>query len=388
MTPPEPDPPADTPIAERPSVPKLGNVQALRAIAVMMVFAVHVGNPFGFEPRYLGGASLLGWVNLPGQAGVDLFFVISGLIMTVTTWNAASGLPAARKFMSRRVRRIYPIYWVVSLLVLAIYLVSPTLVNSHSTHTPELLQSFTLLPQPGLPLLAVGWTLTYEMYFYLIFAVALLVGRRWLLPILGVWGVITFTLSMLVDASTTSSPWLHILSNPLSFEFVLGVGVGYLVMSRPPIAPGRLLAAGVVAFVAAAALAGELFSVEIDAWYRTLTLGPAAALIVLGAIGLEKRRTFVAPQRLQFVGDASYSIYLWHTLLLVAAGKVISFVLPSVGGAMHVVLLIAVPIAVLAATLVLYQLVEKPLIALMQRRPWARAQRARARRAGSAAATG
>src|SRR5205085_2090815 len=141
----------------------------------------------------------------------------------------------------------------------------------------------------------------------------------------------------------------------------LGVGVGYLVMSRPPIAPGRILAAGVVGFVAAAALAGELYPVEIDAWYRTLTLGPAAALIVLGAIGLEKRRRFVAPQRLQYVGDASYSIYLWHTLLLVAAGKAIAFVLPSVGGAVHVVLLIAVPLAVLAATLVLYERVEKPL---------------------------
>jgi exopolysaccharide production protein ExoZ len=100
-------------------------------------------------------------------------------------------------------------------------------------------------------------------------------------------------------------------------------------------------------------------------------------MIVLGAIGLEKRRRYVAPQRLQFVGDASYSIYLWHTLLLVAAGKVIAFALPSVSGPVHVVLLIAVPLAVLAATLVLYQLVEKRLIALMQRRPWARA-RARA----------
>jgi exopolysaccharide production protein ExoZ len=214
------------------------------------------------------------------------------------------------------------------------------------------------------------------MYFYLIFALALLVGRRWLLPILGVWGVVTFTLALLFQG-TTSSPWLHIAANPLSFEFVLGVGVGYLVMSRPPIAPGRLLAGGAALFIAAAALAGELYSVEIDAWYRAVTLGPAAAMIVLGAIGLEKRRRYVAPQRLQFVGDASYSIYLWHTLLLVAAGKVIAFALPSVSGPVHVVLLIAVPLAVLAATLVLYQLVEKRLIALMQRRPWARA-RARA----------
>ncbi len=364
----------DESIPERPSRPKLGNVQALRAIAVFMVFAVHIGNPFGFEPRYLGGSALLGWVTLPGQAGVDLFFVISGLIMTVTTWHSASGRPAARKFMARRVKRIYPIYWVVSLLVLAVWLVSPSIVNSHSTHAPEVLQSFTLLPQPGLPLLAVGWTLTYEMYFYLIFALALWVGRKWLPAILGVWGVATFVLALLF--SGTDVPLLHIMSNPLSFEFVLGVGVGYLVMTRPPVAPGMTLLLGAILFVAAAAIAGQLYPVEIDPWYRAITIGPPAAMIVLGAIGLEKRRRYVAPKRLQFIGDASYSIYLWHTLLLVAAGRAIAFVLPDTSGPLHVVLLIGVPVAVLAATLVLYRLIEVPLIGLFQRRPWARARRA------------
>ena len=74
----------------------------------------------------------------------------------------------------RRLKRIYPIYWVVSLLVLAVFLVRPEFVNSHSAHPPDVLASFLLLPQAGLPLLAVGWTLTYEMYFYILFGLALL----------------------------------------------------------------------------------------------------------------------------------------------------------------------------------------------------------------------
>lgn len=357
----------------RASAPKLGNVQALRAIAVLMVFAVHVGNPYGFEARYLGG-DWLAWTNLPGQAGVDLFFVISGLIMTVTTWNTAPGAPSARTFMARRAKRIFPIYWIVTLLVLAVYLVSPALVNSHSSHAPEILQSFTLLPQPGLPLLAVGWTLTYEMAFYLIFALALWLGRRWLPVILALWGAITITLAIAIPHTT--SPLGQLASNPLSLEFLLGVAVGYLVMSRPPSASLATLVVGAILFVASAALAAKLYPVHVGNWYRAMTIGPAAALVVLGAVGLEQRQRHIAPKPLQYVGDASYSIYLWHTLLLVAAGKVISYVLPTVDTPLHAILLVATPIAILAGTLVLYRRVEQPINALMRQRPWARARRA------------
>jgi peptidoglycan/LPS O-acetylase OafA/YrhL len=340
-------------------------VQALRAIAVLMVVAVHIGNPYGFEPRYLVGDRLLGWVNVPGRAGVDLFLVISGLIMTITTWNVDRGVESSKRFLVRRFRRIYPIYWVVSILVLGVFLVRPDLVNEHSPHSPEVLQSFLLLPQPGLPLLAVGWTLTLEMYFYLVFAAALLAGRRWLPWILGGWGAVSLALALTLQGTTV--PVLQLLANPLSLEFVLGVAVGNLVMRRPPVAPAALLGGGIVLMAVGVVIAPSIDSTNLDSWYRLIVIGPAAALIVLGAIGLERQRRLIAPRLMQYLGDASYSIYLWHTLLLVAAGRALAWLLPG-NGPWHAVLLIAVPLGVLAATVVLYELIERPLLRLLAQR--------------------
>lgn len=345
--------------------PVLQNVQALRAIAVLLVVAVHVSNPYGFEAKYLAGDRLVGWGALAGQTGVDLFFVISGLIMTVTTWRLEGGRVAARRFLERRVKRIYPIYWVVTLLVLAVFLTRPELINSHSSHSPQVLQSFVLAPQAGLPLLAVGWTLTFEMYFYLLFALALLAGRARLPWILGGWGAITLVLAVAFHGSTV--PTLHLLSSPLLFEFVYGVAIGYLVMTRPPWAPVALLAAGVALLAVAVGFAYTIDDVTLHDWYRALAIGPPAALIVLGAIGIERQRRLIASRRLAYVGDASYSIYLWHTVLLVAAGRVVAQLLPT-GGGWHLALLVAIPLAVLVACVVLYELIERPLTALVGRR--------------------
>ena len=115
----------------------------------------------------------------------------------------------------------------------------------------------------------------------------------------------------------------------------------------------------------------------LDAWFRTVAIGPPAALVVLGAIGLERRKQFLAPRVLQYLGDASYSIYLWHTLILVAAGRALAMVLPDADG-LHLVLLVVVPLAVLGACVVLYELVERPLLRAVNRRRAPRPERAAA----------
>jgi exopolysaccharide production protein ExoZ len=364
--------PEDAP-AKPQHTPKLANVQGLRAIAVLMVVAVHVGNRFGWEPRYLGGDSLLRWVTLPGQVGVDLFFVISGLIMTITTFHHAHGVDASRRFMLRRVKRIYPIYWVVTSLVLVVYLSHPDLVNSHSAYPPQVFESYTLLPQAGLPLLAVGWTLTFEMYFYLVFAGALLVDRKRLPWLLGGWGVLTIALAILFKDS--NSPALQLLTSPLLLEFVFGVGVGYLVMTRPPIAPVGLLTTGAAVIVIAVLYAEHIDPTALHPWYRVLIVGPPSAMIVLGAIGLERNRRYVAHPNLQYIGDASYSIYLWHTLVLVAAGRILQMVLPD-PTALHVLLLVAIPVAAVIGCIVLYEIIERPLLTALGQRMTPRPRKA------------
>lgn len=348
-----------------PSTPKLGNIQALRAIAVLMVLTAHVGGPNGFEHRYLDGDQLLGWFYLPAQTAVDVFFIITGLILTITTWNSDRGPRTARQFLVRRGKRIYPPYWVPTLLVMAVFLVRPDFVNASSDYPPQLLQSFLLLPQPGLPLVAVGWTLVFDVYFYLVFAAALL-ARRSLVPwILGAWGVVTLGMALAFGAS--SEPTLRVIANPMCLEFLLGVAIGYVVMSRPPIRPALVLGSGAILLVVGVVFATGIDPIWLNPWYRAVAIGPPAALIVLGVIGLERQHRLVAPRILQYLGDASYSIYLWHVLVLVAAGRLIAWFLPNTAG-LHVVLLIAVPIAAVVAPIFMYQLIERPMNNVLSRR--------------------
>ena len=116
----------------------LRNVQALRALAALAVVGFHMGVTRGFEDRYLSGAPLVRAFANFGGFGVDLFFVISGFIMTVTAWNQFARPGAAKRFALRRAARIYPALWLVSIPLLVTYYLWPAAfsaarVNGHVT---------------------------------------------------------------------------------------------------------------------------------------------------------------------------------------------------------------------------------------------------------------
>ena len=100
----------------------LGNIQALRAVAALMVVVVHA---YAVESTYLPGRPWTTPFHVLGTYGVDLFFVISGTVMVASTagWFGKPGSPL--RFLTRRATRIYPPYWIVSALVLVAFLVVP-----------------------------------------------------------------------------------------------------------------------------------------------------------------------------------------------------------------------------------------------------------------------
>ena len=138
---------------------ELRTIQAARAIAANLVVFSHL---FFVEAKYTA-SSILPAFTLYGIAGVDLFFVVSGFIMVAVAGRDRGPI----EFLWRRATRIYPTYWLVSLTVRATSLIAPTFVNSSITTPISLWRSFLLIPDRTFPLLAVGWTLVYEMYFYL-----------------------------------------------------------------------------------------------------------------------------------------------------------------------------------------------------------------------------
>lgn len=342
---------------------RLKNLQALRAVAALSVVIAHMANPEGFEQRWLAGNySWLSPFDPAGNVGVDLFFVISGLIMVVTTSRTSSGTASAADFGYRRLVRIFPAYWVATLPVLALFLVAPGMVNSSQEHPPQILESLLLLPQPGLPLLLVGWTLTFELYFYLVFALSLLAPKPFRPVILLAWGVATVVCCLAFPE--TGNPWLALVSSPIALEFLFGAAVGCLVVRRLFIAPWVVAGAGVAAVVAALVLGGHLFP---GTWYRVVPVGVLLAAVVYGLIGLEARDRLVAPRWLQTLGDASYSIYLYHVLFLGVLGRFVLARLPE-GPVVHALALVFSLAVVIAGSLVAYRLIEKPLITLFRRR--------------------
>ena len=332
---------------------KIINIQALRGIAVLLVVAYHLTK---IEAKYGHGERLLPTLTTIGMSGVDLFFVISGFVMVTVTrdWYQKDG--AFARFLYHRITRIYPTYWFYSLIILAIYLIKPEIVNSSQTGNVNIISSFLLLPQNSLPLLMVGWTLIHEMYFYLVFAFLLLFSERLTLPLLLLWG-------LMVVVIPNGNAALNLISHPLTLEFIAGALIALLIQ-RQIIGGGWIaitaLPVWLLSYTIYVTQGGVL---EPDGWHRVLLFGIPAAFAVYGVVAMEMNSGWQFPDWLTVIGDASYSIYLSHILVLSALGRIWLVVwLPGLfdnGIAMLTMLMV-----VLLAGIISFRYIERPLMRL------------------------
>ena len=203
---------------------RLQSLQVLRAIAALMVVVSHL---YGFDQRFFGGPVLPEVVQL-GLAGVDLFFVLSGFVMVYITRYGYVQTGFVSAFLLSRVSRIYPLWWLALGASSVIYWVRPeTLAGIGSP--PNLLADFLLWPHERLPLLTIGWTLIHEMYFYLAFALLLLLPARLFFIGLTAWLTLVVFANLTISALglVVSAPLL-LVTHPLTIEFGFGVVVGCL----------------------------------------------------------------------------------------------------------------------------------------------------------------
>jgi len=310
------------------------SIQYLRGLAALAVVGYHA-------LQWTGGGFEV------GRAGVDVFFVISGLIMwTVTAGREVS--PGA--FLWRRITRVAPAYWLASLTVAAAAVLWPAFLPQVRPGWGHLGLSLAFIPHldpAGLPfpMLPPGWTLTYEAGFYLIFAAALLAPERWRLAVLALGlGAVSGAGFIWRDAYPLGA-------NPLMLEFLAGVCLGWLAQRR--LLPGRgvgwlMLGAGVAAF------AGMEAAGWVNELWRPLVWGLPALLIVAGAVTLETAGAIPRSRAMQSLGDASYSIYLWH----LPAAALVAHALGTVHSWPFVLAALA---ASIAAGLAGRALIEKPL---------------------------
>lgn len=290
------------------------SLQAARGIAASMVVACHL---LPIQEKYVA------WHMIPsvfwfGQAGVDVFFVVSGFVMAMTTDSASRGISVSVEFIWRRLIRIFPLYWFYSLLLLPIFLVAPQLINSAQGNQIDLFRSFLLLPSETLPLLTVGWTLVFEMWFYLVFTILLALPRRMMPIFLAIWAVVLVGLT--ITGATASSPTVNLVESPFALEFIAGC-TGYFLCKRSDGVIARILVLGGAAGFIVSLVVWPLL-IDSVTLLRALYLGISISLVLAGAVALEREQELVSYGALRWAGDISYSVYLCHILILSLVGRV------------------------------------------------------------------
>jgi exopolysaccharide production protein ExoZ len=324
------------------------SIQYLRGLAALGVVLFHAS-------QRAGGAFGA------GAAGVDVFFVISGFIMWTVSARRATG---PGDFLLRRAGRIAPLYWTVTLLVVALDLLRPSLFPNMRLTAGHVAQSLLFLPHRDpagvvAPVIVPGWTLNYEAFFYVVFALTLLLrpGRRALILTAALGGL------CLIGLFLPHGRWpaVDTYADPLVLEFAAGVWLAKAAaagrLGREPAALGAIAAGLLILTVVA------LTDADARGWARLAYWGLPAVLIVWGALSLEGSGRMPALAPLKGLGDASYSLYLAHGLALSLAFKLIG----GLGLPFLVEIALAAPFAVLAG-LACYRLVERPLLALFHGR--------------------
>lgn len=314
---------------------QLESIQALRAIAAWLVVLYHLAETP--DERWSvadGQANWLRFYRVIGFSGVDLFFVISGVVMMITCYHRFGNPLQVPRFLWRRVSRVYPLYWFTTLVVLVAAWLVPSLTVREKFAGASLLKSLLLWPQADFPTVAVGWTLVFEMYFYVVFAALLLLPKKFVRPALLIWAAMTLLLFFQFDRpglhSLRGNLSLPIFASPLTLEFLAGCLVGWYACERKLPLPAVNLWAGIALLLLVGFFIGNYYPDESQyGVLRVSVYGTAAALIVAGAVGLERQGRLARLPGITFWGDASYSLYLSHVYVIAMVAKLQSRISPE-----------------------------------------------------------
>ncbi len=300
---------------------KLRILQALRAAAALLVLWTHSIDASLSQSRSIQGdiPHLAGF----GACGLDLFFVISGFIVSlVASRTALRQSESPLRFLSRRFTRIYPIYWILTGVVI---LLAETGRHPIDWTSVAWLPTILLFPSPHFPapspVLSLGWSLVFEMYFYVI-----LTFWMWRTPRTLVRNTVLTLAAMVAFGALVNfrRPLLIIWANPILIEFLLGCMIGELYARRAGAGTERR-AVVLGRFTLALGIAGLLTTLITgygainyqgmvlngsSSWLRVALWGVPSALIVLGSLLWQPAMRSLPAALTVFLGDASYSIYL------------------------------------------------------------------------------
>jgi exopolysaccharide production protein ExoZ len=348
---------------------KLPNIQILRAVAASAVVFYHDGiettnicNSIGTSCNYDF------WV---GGFGVPLFFIISGFIMVMTSWNSFGQAGAPSDFIKRRIMRIVPLYWLITSIAVIGIIISPSMLNVPVLDPLYIAASYLFWPVTrvnGLvrPIANLGWTLNLEMMFYVVFTVALFFTRaRGLIMAIGFLAAMSVlqALGLFGKTGTFQSTPLNFWADPIILNFIMGMMIAVLFRRGVRLnnfATLLLILISIGGILLVGNFSGMLNSLPEDHIVNRVTaMVPMLCLVIAATMGPQVDPSKTSWRAVLLAGDMSYSLYLIHPFILRPLGKLWA---KFIGTGLPVWSFTILGVfAALSGGLILYWIVERPL---------------------------
>lgn len=354
---------------------RLDIVQVLRFVAASAVVVAHSESRLARVFPDLAPSTVvfaLGDVRTWGHFGVDLFFAISGFIMVWVTRGLFQRPGASREFLIKRTVRVVPIYWLLTSLAVGLLAVAPELFSYRESTDPAwILASYLFVPWQApegfvAPVIGLGWTLNFEMYFYACFALALVLPARRAVALISGFFIACAAVGTIVEVNT---PWLSQATSWLLAEFVLGMWVARFFLENATRAAriGRVLGP-IAAVVLLATIVQEPATAETtnNNGLRLLLWGLPSAGVLWWALSRPWQAKSPTSRVAVALGDASYSIYLLQVFALPALGLAFRWLgMDALPFDALVFLMAALSVA---CGYLFYAWVERPLTRILNRR--------------------
>ncbi len=323
---------------------RLYNLQIGRFIAAISVVLLHL--TYGLHTNFGFSSDVVMHI---GTFGVYLFFVISGFIIFHIESKYKKNSTA---FLIQRIARVIPLYYIATIVLFAFVIIAPDLVNSTEARTDYLFKSLLFIPfsrDGGVkPLLFLGWTLNYEIYFYLMAYISLkftgtVLNSAYPILILVIIGL----------GVETDSVIFNFYANPVVINFLFGMALSVLYRDHAgkfALISYPLLIIGVISFFFLDTIVPHAPAI--------LKLGVPAAVIAGGILGLDIKKNVITAPFIS-LGDASYSMYIIHPYILQALTKIVLLIFGATmtGSSIYVVVSL---FFIILVSILSYLFFEKP----------------------------
>ena len=348
-------------------IKRIDNIQLLRGIAALMVCLFHLRGLLN-TPTSLLGTKFFGG----GAMGVSVFFIISGFIMVYTTRKSDGSKLYVKNFMIKRLIRIIPLYYIMVLLWIFAY---DTHLDYFSKDYLTLVKTLCFVPifdsligpSYGMPPLKVGWSLNYEVFFYLLFGLSLFMKRfRWAV-LFGTFAVLVVLVPLIFKGYVAFDPYFNyhfqwpyflMITNPMMLYFVMGVAFGILYNSKFVLKYKWLQTSVLIVSIGLFLMIYFRLSPFIDNFFINLFI---CSLLVFGLLFFNKDKGIRVPKVFVYLGDMSYSLYLIHPTVIIVLPRFLRLIgfAGKLGGTLYFFLLF---FCMLGMSVLSYELIEKRLL--------------------------